>query len=325
MAFPGLDLAGKLRMGESLLKRPEPTAAGGSVADSSSTIAPPSSPVPTVATEGPELQVPEIIPFLQPRQPSKSGYKNRWSDEQFRQAYRQAQQLEVDNSTDLPAEAKEWTVAGETHYDDSERPKGDWKGLVDCIEFRWGMIEENQIFQILKSIPGVNGSNHSSFRQRLIRRANGAKSGTTWFLMLSMEHLAEIVPEFTTATRRQRQSLLSRIFNRAPVTISRNAFSSDKNSVSFENMFRSNEGLRTHWQIFTRTKFVNLALDAYEDRVLNGDSREGTENFTSSYVRHSLSECYGELELGGTRAVPTKGEYDKATKNLKRKRSAPSS
>lgn len=120
--------------------------------------------------------------------------------------------------------------------------------------------------------------------------------------MLSMEHLAEIVPGFEAATRRQRRSLVGKLFSMAPVTISRNAFNADKNSVSFENIFRSQEGLRLRWQTFTKTKFVELALDAYECRVL----KEDKVAFTTRYISHSLKPCYATLDLGGVRDVPTR-------------------
>lgn len=48
----------------------------------------------------------------------------------------------------------------------------------------------------------------------------------------------------------------------APVAISRNAFHVDKDSVSFESIICSDEGLRRRWQIFIKTKFVELALKA---------------------------------------------------------------
>ena len=78
----------------------------------------------------------------------------------------------------------------------------------------------NHIFEVLVNMPIVSGSNYKAVRKALIQRANDAKNGTTWFLVLSIEYLAEIVPGFDTATRSQRRTLLIKIFSQTPLAIS---------------------------------------------------------------------------------------------------------
>jgi hypothetical protein len=258
-----------------------------------------------------ELRIPDINPFLQQAKTTTEDYKERWPDEDFIKAAIQAREEDLANERKADSGGDHWLTASTTHFGDrnySAHLDADWKRMVEIKIFRYGYLDFEELQKLIGVLPKdfVNGSNTKPIMEMLKRRASSAKSETKMFLLLSLTHLVELVPEFATTTDKQRKRLLLRLFKKAKCVISRNLLHTENFSVDLANIFRSNDDRRRPWQILVKTKFVNLAIKMYHTIIANGDTKKQRQAWSEYYDNHMKSFDSAKVNIGGEGAVPTR-------------------
>lgn len=124
------------------------------------------------------------------------------------------------------------------------------------------------------------------------------------FLLLSMTHLVQLVPEFKTANDDQRQKLFLRLFSKAKYTISKNLLYIENTSVHLSNIFRANDGVRRSWQVIVKTKFVSLALKMFHTIILHGNTKK--KEWSDCYDTHMVNLDLTRVHIGDENTVPTR-------------------
>jgi hypothetical protein len=151
--------------------------------------------------------------------------------------------------------------------------------MVEVKIFRQGYLNFEEIQKLIDQLPNdcVNGSNAKPIMNMPSRRATSGKTKTKMFLLLSLQHLVDLVPEFATTTDKQRKLLLLRLFKKAKCIVSRNLFYTENFSVDLANTSRLNDTRRRLQQIQVKPKSINLAIKMCHTIVANRDTKKGRQ------------------------------------------------
>ena len=266
------------------------------------------------------LDMPRNNVFLKHRKPTIKGFKEQWTDQEYQKAATIAAQQDAINEDMDYSETLELTTAATTHFGSqhySHRLFYDFQRMMEIMVFRYGSVPAERVTELMGMMPKgiVNGSNSQGIRKKLLAQQTQAKANTQSFLVLSMEQLLVEVPDFRNATKEARVSLLTRMFDQSKIAISENLFYVEAQSVNIANIFRSDDDVRRRWQTLLRTRFVNLAMKAYNTLILDEKDSKGSRDKLGHYIdSHMSSPTIVGLGLGSYKDVPTTAHRSIANK-----------